>query len=51
VDKLYKEQDARLYSALKWIRILEVIGEDLEAISEVMDEVADKVKQSNKKKE
>lgn len=46
LDKLYKEQDKRLYSALKWIRILEAIGEDIELISEVMDRVADQVKRA-----
>jgi len=49
-DKLYKKQDARLFSALKLVRLLEAAGQDPESIREITDRIADEIKQAGEKR-
>ena len=49
-DKLYKQQGARLYSALKLVSLFEATGRDPELIREITDRIADEIKQAAEKR-
>lgn len=45
-DRIYCKQDARLYSALKLVSLLEAAGRDPERIREITDRIADEIKKA-----